>query len=303
MQSIKIKTGLLFCFTALTGIAATAQQLYKISNYMQHSFLTNPAAVGANGHATFGATYRSQWSGIEGGPTTAVIFGDAYFAKMNTGLGIVLYTDKTGPTSRSGGELNLSYSIKFDNNNNKRLMIGIGGQLIQFKVDKSKIAEAIPNDPLLASSGSTLKADANAGIYYRSNTLNIGFSAKQLIQPKLGFIKTASNPEGRLYRQYSGTISYDIKTDDVNILQPHFEVRYQPEAPTDYEGGITLYHKDMFHFGGSYHYKQAYTLFAGVKFMHKLSVNYAYEAYTTPVGLFEKGYSAHEIMLRFFFVK
>ncbi len=303
MQSIKIKTGLLFCLMAFGCIATHAQQLYKISNYMQHSFITNPAAVGANGYATFGAAYRSQWQGIEGGPTTTVIFGDTYFSKMKTGLGVVLYADKTGPTSRTGGELNLSYSVKFDNVNNKRLMIGIGGQLIQFKVDKAKIAEAIPNDPLLASSGSTLKADANAGIYYRSNTLNIGFSAKQLIQSKLGFIKSTSNPEGRLYRQYSGTISYDIKTDEVNILQPHFEVRYQPEAPVDFEGGLMLYHKDMFHIGGSYHYKQSYALFAGLKIMHKFSINYAYEAYQTPISNFGTGYSAHEIMLRFFFVK
>lgn len=303
MQSIKIKTYLVFCFTAISYFTADAQQLYKISNYMQHSFLTNPAAVGANGHATFGAAYRSQWSGIDGGPTTAVIFGDTYFKKMNTGLGIVLYSDKTGPTSRTGGELNLSYSIKFDNENNKRLMIGIGGQFIQFKVDKAKIADAIPNDPLLASSGSTFKADANVGIYYRSNTLNMGVSAKQLIQPKLDFIKSAGNPEGRLYRQYSGTISYDIKTDDANVLQPHAEVRYQPEAPLDFEGGLMLYHKDMFHLGGSYHYKQSYALFAGVKFMHRLSINYAYEAYNTPISIFATGYSAHEIMLRYFFGK
>jgi type IX secretion system PorP/SprF family membrane protein len=303
MQLIKIKIGLIICFTAIGCITANAQQLYKISNYMQHSFIANPAAVGANGYATIGAAYRSQWQGIDGGPTTAVAFGDTYFSKMNTGLGIVLYSDKTGPTSRTGGELNLSYSVKLDNNNNKRLMIGIGGQLIQFKIDKSKIADAIANDPLLAASGSTLKADANAGIYYRSNTLNMGVSAKQLIQPKLGFIKTSSNPEGRLYRQYNGTISYDIKADDANIIQPHVEIRYQPEAPTDYEGGITLYHKDMFHFGGSYHYKQAYTLYAGLKVLHKFAINYAYEAYTAPVGLFEKGYSAHEIMLRYFFVK
>jgi len=182
-------------------------------------------------------------------------------------------------------------------------MIGIGGQVIQFKVDKSKIADAIPNDPLLASSGSTIKGDANAGIYYRSNTLNIGVSAKQLIQSRLNFIKTNANPEGRLYRQYTATASYDIKTDESNILQPHAEIRYQPEAPIDYEAGLTLYHKDMFHFGGSYHYKQAYTLFAGIKILHKFSINYAYEAYTAPVGLFETGYSAHEIMLRYFFVK
>lgn len=303
MQSIKIKTLTLICFAAMAGITANAQQLNKVSNYMQHNFINNPGAVGANGYTTIGAAYRSQWQGIDGGPTTALVFGDTYFSKMNTGLGIVLYSDKTGPSSRTGGELNLSYSVKLDNNNNKRLMIGIGGQLIQYRIDKTKIADAIPNDPLLASSGNTLKADANAGIYYRSNTLNVGFAAKQLIQSKLGFIKSTSNPEGRLYRQYSGTISYDIKTDDVNILQPHAEVRYQPEAPVDYEAGLTLYHKDMFHIGGSYHYKQAYTLFAGLKIMHKFSINYAYEAYTAPVGLFEKGNAAHEVMLRFFFVK
>jgi len=254
MQSIKIRTYFIFCFTALTGVAVNAQQLYKISNYMQHSFLTNPAAVGANGHATLGAAYRSQWSGIEGGPTTAVIFGDTYFSKMNTGLGIVAYSDKTGPTSRSGGELNLSYSVKLGGDN-KRLMFGLGAQVIQFKIDKDKITEAIPNDPLLASSGSAIKADANAGIYFRSDKLNMGFAAKQLIQPKLNFIKTAANPRGKLYRHYMATASYNIRTDEVNILQPHFEIRFQPNAPVDYEGSITLYHKDIFHAGGSYLFK------------------------------------------------
>ena len=303
MQSLKIKTCLLFWFAAFCCFNADAQQLYKVSNYMEHSFLNNPAAVGANGTGTVGAAYRSQWAEFDGGPVTAIFFADTYFSKMKTGLGVIAYSDKTGPTSRTGGELNLSYSVKLDNNDNKRFMIGLGAQVIQFKVDKAKIAAAIPNDPLLSSSGSTTKIDGNAGIYYRSNTFSIGVSAKQLVQPKLDFIKSNSNPQGRLYRQYHAMASYNIKTDDVNVLQPHFEVRYQPEAPTDYEGGITLYHNDLFHIGGSYHYNQAYTLFAGVKVMHKFSINYAFDTYTQPVSSFESGYSAHEIMLRFFFNK
>ncbi|MBK8608646.1 MAG: PorP/SprF family type IX secretion system membrane protein [Chitinophagaceae bacterium] len=303
MQEKNIKTIVIFWFAAIICTTANAQQLFRISNYMDHNFILNPAAVGANGHASFGAAYRSQWSGIEGGPTTAVVFGDAYFPKMNTGLGIILYSDKTGPTSRTGGELDLSYSIKFDNDNNKRLMIGMGAQVIQFKVNLDEIADAIPNDPLLASSGTGIKADANAGIYYRSNTFNMGVAAKQLIQPKLNFVKTATNPEGRLYRQYLANAFYNIKTDESNIIQPHVEFRYQPEAPVDLEAGLTVYHKDMLHIGGSYRYKQFYTLYAGIKLMHKFSINYAYEAYNAPVGVFESGYSAHEIMLRYFFTK
>lgn len=302
MQSLTIKPVLLILSAFFLSSNTEAQQLFKISNYMDRNFVSNPAAVGANGNTTVGATYRNQWSGIDGGPVTAIIFGDTYFSKMNTGVGIILYSDKTGPTSRSGGEVNLSYSVKLGSDE-KRLMFGLGAQVIQFKVDKSKIAESIPNDPLLASSGTTIRADANAGIYYRSGKLNIGFAAKQLIQPKLNFIKTATNPEGKLYRHYSATASYDIRTDESNVLQPHFEIRFQPNAPADYEGGITLYHKDMFHLGASAHYKQAYTLYAGIKIMHKFSINYAYDVYNNPVGIFETGYAAHEIMLRYFFIK
>lgn len=303
MQSLKIKIYSFLLLAAFFCCKADAQQLYKVSNYMEHSFLNNPAATGANGSGTAGAAYRSQWSEFDGGPVTAIFFADTYFSKMNTGVGVIVYSDKTGPTSRTGGELNFSYSVKLDNDNNKRFMIGLGAQVIQFKINKGEIAAALPNDPLLASSGSNVKIDGNTGIYYRSNTLSIGVSAKQLVQPKLDFIKSNSNPQGRLYRQYHAMASYNIKTDDVNVLQPHLEIRYQPEAPTDYEGGITLYHNDMFHLGGSYHYNQAYTLFAGVKVMHRFSINYAFDTYTQPVSSFEKGYSAHELLLRFFFGK
>lgn len=294
------KSILLISILSMSG-NVMAQQLFKLSQYVEHSFLHNPGAVGANGFGTVGGAYRSQWSGIDGGPVTAVLFADKYFASKNTGIGIILYTDKTGPTSRTGGELNLSYSVKLGGD--KRLMIGVGGQVIQFKVDKSKIAASIPNDPLLASNGSAIKGDAQAGIYYCSNTFNLGISAKQLIQSKLNFIKTAANPNGRLYRQYFGTASYYIRTDEDNVLLPHVEIRYQPEAPVDYEGGLILYHKDLLHFGFSYHYQQSYTAFLGIKIRHKLSISYAYDFYNKPVSGFETGYGAHEVMLRYFFTR
>ena len=299
MQSSKLYRTIIIIGSLFFSADTMAQQLFKLSQYVEHSFLHNPAAVGANGSGTVGGAYRSQWSGIEGGPTTAVLFADKYFSSKKAGVGIVLYTDKTGPTSRTGGELNISYSVKLGGD--KRLMIGIGGQVIQFKVDKNKIAASIPNDPLLASNGSAIKGDAQAGIYYRSNTFNLGVSAKQLIQPKLNFIKTSANPNGRLYRQYFGAASYYIKTDEDNILVPHVEVRYQPEAPLDYEGGIILYHRDILHFGLSAHLKQSYTGFLGVKIMHRLSISYAYDFYNKPVSGFESGYGAHEVMLRYFF--
>ena len=302
MYSIKIKSvaTIIAAFTIISNISA--QQIFKVSQYQENSFINNPAAAGANNVTTIGGVFRSQWEGISGGPQTGILFGDTYFSSKATGVGVILYSDKTGPTSRTGGELNFSYSVKLDGDQ-KRLMMGLGVQMLQFRVDKDKIAEFIPNDPLLASSGSATKADFSAGIYLKLTRFSFGISAKQLLEPKLNFIKSATNVEGKLYRHFFLNTSYRLSLDEDNTLIPHFEWRYQPNAPSDYEGGLLLDHKDLFHFGASLHHKQNYTVFAGVKLNHKFSIGYAYDNYNHPIDLFDGGNAAHEFMLRYFFTK
>ena len=182
-------------------------------------------------------------------------------------------------------------------------MFGLGGQVLQFKVDKDKIAGSIPNDPLLASSGTSTTGDASAGVYLHTPKFNIGISAKQLIQPKLNLIKSSTDEQGMLYRHYFLIANYNIHTDEDNVLIPHFELRFEPNAPVDYEGGILLVHKDFIHFGVSAHYRQDYTVFAGVKIDHKFSIGYAYDVYNNPLNSFEYGNGAHELSLRYFFIK
>src|SRR5436190_1084668 len=193
MYSVKIKIVTATVLTVALSVNAVAQQIFKVSQYMEHSFIHNPAAVGANDITTVGGVFRSQWAGIDGSPKTVILFGDTYIPSKNTGLGMVLYSDKTGPTSRTGGNFNISYSVKLDAEDKKKLMMGLGAEVIQFKVDKDKIAEYIPNDPLLASSGSTIKGDACAGIYLKTPKLSIGAAAFQLLQPKLDFVKSSTN--------------------------------------------------------------------------------------------------------------
>lgn len=299
LQSKLISFIIIFCcFYGNTN----AQQVYKISQYVNRNFIHNPAAVGANNVSTVGALYRNQWSGIEGGPKTTVFFGDTYFSSKSTGAGVVLYNDVTGPTSRTGGDLSASYSIKLDGDK-RRVMFGLGVQVIQFKIDKTALMESIPNDPLLSSAGTTIKGDVNAGIFYRSETFNAGFASLQLTQPKLDMIKTSANVEGKLYRHYVLNASYSIKADESNVLLPHVEMRMEPNVPVDFEGGIVLIHQDLLQLGFSAHYKQDYTFFAGLKLQHKYAINYAYEVYKTPVSVFGTGFGAHELMLRYFFTK
>jgi type IX secretion system PorP/SprF family membrane protein len=281
---------------------ADAQQIFKISQFTQHNFLYNPAAAGANDVASVGATYRKMWSGIAGGPQTVLLFADKYFSKKKAGVGIFLYDDKTGPTSRSGGELNLSYSVELGSKDT-RLMFGLAAQVLQYKIDKASMQIYIPNDPLLAGTDSKIKGDAAAGIYLKTPTINLGASVQNMLQSKLDFIKGNTNPEGKLYRHYFFMGSYNLKVDEDNVLVPNALVKYMPNSPTDVELGLRLEHMDMLWVGAAYHVKQSYSLFAGVKLDHKLSIGYAYDQYNTPLSVFDGGGDAHEIMLRYFFAK
>ncbi len=288
---------LVICFSN-----TNAQQLFKLSQFTQHNFIYNPAASGANDYASVGATYRKMWSGIDGGPQTVLFFADKYFEKKRAGVGVFLYDDKTGPTSRTGGQLSLSYSVELGNKQ-KRLMFGLAAEMLQYKIDKAAIQDYIPNDPLLASAGSKMKGDASAGIYLRTPTINLGVSVQNMLQSKLDFIKGTTNPEGKLYRHYFFTANYNWKVDEDNVVIPNALLKYLPNTPVDFEAGVRLEHKDLLWVGLGYHHQQSYSAFAGVKIDKRFAIGYAFDQYSTPLSTFDDGGGAHEIMLRYFFVK
>ena len=281
--------------------AAQSQQIFKVAQFVKNNYLYNPAAAGAEEKSSVGAVYRKMWSGMPGGPQTTFLYGDHYYASRKTGVGVVMYTDKTGPTSRTGGQIDLSYSLDF--NNGKRLMFGLAGMFMQYRIDKASFSNYIPNDPLLGSDGTEMKGDAAAGVYYRSNTLNIGFSAQQLLQSKLNFIKSSTNTEGKLYRHYYLAGHYNWKTDEDNTIVPNFSLSYVNGSPVDAEAGVMIEHKKLLWAGLGYHYKQSFTAILGINIKKQLALGYAYQQYRTPVSVFEDGGAAHEISLRYFLSK
>ena len=240
--------------------SSNAQQIFRLSQYLQHNYIFNPAASGAGEYGSVIVSYKKMWSGIEGGPQTILACADKYFKKYKTGFSSVLFNDVTGPTSRSGVELNGSYTVPFTDK--RKLYLGLGALLLQERVDKNVLEKYIPGDPLLTSSGSVVTGDASAGLYYISPKLNVGFSVKQLVQSKLNLIQSSTSIEGKLYRQYYLMGSYNLRTDEENVIVPNFLVKMSQNAPADIEAGAKIIHKDMIWGGFNFHYDQDYTAFA-----------------------------------------
>ena len=276
-----------------------AQQIFRLSQYIQHNYIFNPAASGAGNKGTLIVSYKKMWSEIEGGPQTMLICSDKYFKKSKIGLSGLLFNDITGPMTKSGFEFNSAYSIPFSEK--RKLQLGLGGLILQERLDKTFLEKYIPGDPVLSGSGSVITGDASAGVYYSSPKFNLGLSVKQLVQSKLNLVKSTTVIEGKLYRQYYLMGSYNWATDEENVIVPNFLLKFSQNAPSDFEAGAKIIHRDMIWAGFNFHYQQEFSGFAGFKINHKYSLGYAFDQYKTPLSVFDKGGNSHELSFMYYF--
>ncbi|MFZ9695643.1 MAG: type IX secretion system membrane protein PorP/SprF, partial [Chitinophagaceae bacterium] len=140
---------------------------------------------------------------------------------------------------------------------------------------------------------------------YTSSKFQLGASVSQLIQSKLDFYNgtLTRSEEARLYRHFYVHGSYNWQVDANTKIIPNFLLIYLPNAPAEFQAGARVEHKEVFWWGLSLRARQSWMLSAGVKVQKKLTLGYSFDIYSTPLSVFDKGPNAHEILLRYSFLK
>lgn len=287
----------------VSAAGVSAQQLMTASLYDQHGNLHNPATAGAKKYGSLGASYRAMWDGIDGGPQTTLLFGSGYLKNAKVGIGGYIYNDVTGPTRRTG--LQTAYAYHIPMKNDATFSIGLEARFQQFSIDKAKLQESLGNDPVMGTAENRIKGDAGLGIAYTGKKLQIGVSVSQLIQSKLNVYSgnLTRSEEARLYRHYYLHGSYSWDVDGTTKIIPNFLVIYLPNAPTEFQGGARVEHNDVFWWGLALRAKQSWMLSAGVKIQKKFTIGYCFDIYSSPLSVYDKGANAHEVLLRYDFLK
>lgn len=284
-------------------VTANAQQLQTSSMFELQGMLQNPAMAGMQDHNFIGASYRTQWSGISGSPQTATVFASFGLPKQKIGVGGYIYSDKTGPTSRTAVELSLAKHIITDNGN--IFSIAMENRFQQYALNKAKLSATLGNDPAIGGSDNRFKYDAGFGIAFKGKKIQAGVSVSQLVQSKLDFYSgnLSTTEEARLYRHYYMHASYKWKVDEATTVIPNFVMTYLPNAPTDFQVGARMEHKELFWWGIGYRVKQSYMLSAGLHINKKFTIGYAFDDYVSPISSFDGGANSHEVLLRYNFAK
>ncbi len=286
---------ILFCLVG--SIHLSGQQLPHFSQYMFNDFVLNPAIAGVYDYYQIRTNHRFQWVGITDPPLTNSIAFYGPHSNMDMGFGGSIYTDVTGPTSRTG--LSGSYAYNIAINNDMRLSMGLSLSMLQYRVDGTQLTPKDPSDMFIQGVVSTTYVpDAAIGVYLYGDGFYAGVSTFQLLNNKLKIFeeKTGLN-RLKSHMYFTGGYRYEVDRDW--ILEPSALIKLTAPRQFSFEINTKVEWMEMVWLATGYRFHEAISIMAGYNYDDKFYFGYAYDIGITDLRKYNMG--SHELMIGYRF--
>jgi len=150
---------------------ATAQQLPFSSQFSDNKFVWNPAFTASHNTMKLTGFFRQQWVSVDDAPRTIFAAIEYPFLDYNMSAGAVLFSDKTGPISKTGIHLMYNYKLRELIADDDQLSFGIQGMFSQFAFNTIGETYNSTNDPLISGANASKGFPTlGAGFAYYSST-------------------------------------------------------------------------------------------------------------------------------------
>ena len=287
---------ILFIFLA-GSMSVSGQQLPQYSQYMFNDFVINPALAGVQDYYQIRTNHRFQWVGMVDPPLTNSIAFYGPHSSMDMGFGGYIYTDVTGPTSRTGATGSYAYNIAI--NRDIRLSMGLSLSMLQYRIDGTQLTPENPSDHVFPGTVSTSYVpDAGIGVYMYGDGFYAGFSVAQLLNNKLTIFDEKSGLN-RLKSHFYLTGGYRFEVDRDWILEPAAIIKATAPKEIRFELNTKVEWQEMVWAGIGYRFHEAISIMAGYNYDDKFYFGYAYDIGITDLRKYNMG--THEIMIGYRF--
>jgi len=292
-----IKKTLVTLICCLAG-SVFGQQIAMYNQYHLTPRVYNPSYVGFEDGVDISLIRNQKWGNYgEGFNANNLSLGFALKGKH--GLGINLYNDFVGITSKL--KANLLYSYKIQLSDDMFLAAGIGAGVIDNRLDFSTAVVNDVSDPVLSNAGKARRTmfDLSVGINYYWSGLKIGVAVPQVLGSKLIY-GDQSVSYYTIERQFLSNIGYAWRINDEKgiVLRPEALINFTPGAPFQYNGGLYFEMEKYFWIGGMYKSDYAVGINLGVNMLKNLKLGLAYDFQINELSTFNNAPNA-EIMLRY----
>lgn len=319
---MQLKLCLLLIWLTASSQMALAQQDIQFSQYVFNGLSVNPAYAGYKEDIYVNSTYRKQWVSFPGAPETGTLTVDGLanlLGNKTVGLGAQVTWDRVGPQDIVSFYASYAYRIRLNAEDDRRLSFGLGVGINQYSINGGRLSPTDQGDPNLPEGRvSTLKPNANVGVYYYTPSFYIGFSAMDIFpsniydnafagQNNYDYLVTKKVPHYYLTSGFMVTLSEDVK------LKPSIMIKDDLKSPTNIDYNLFLLLADRVWVGGSYRsaiklwnkdnlqsgleQKDAVSVMADFFVTERLRIGYAYDFTTSQLDNYQKG--SHEISIGF----
>ncbi|MFI5453083.1 type IX secretion system membrane protein PorP/SprF [Pedobacter sp. UC225_61] len=290
-----------------------AQQDAQYSQYIFNGIYINPAYAGYRERVNINATYRNQWTGVEGAPKSFSLAADAIMPNERVGLSLIMSAEQLGAQKNISAFANYAYRFSINEEGTSKLAFGLGVGIMQSSLDGDMLNPRDLGDNYIPSG--TVKQmlpDMHAGVFFSTPKMYIGASVNNLIGKYILDKKSLDYnfPTPRPHFYLTGGVLIPVE-EYVIDFKPFFLIKDDIKGPTvldvnafllfkqtlwlgvGYRTGIKLYNKPALK--GEISNNNALIGMSEIIISQRLRLGYSYDFSTSKLA----GYagSTHEISL------
>ncbi|CAG5080809.1 PorP/SprF family type IX secretion system membrane protein [Parvicella tangerina] len=278
---------------ALITNAYLGQQTQLSSLFPYNPILVNPAEAGYNNVTDISLSFRKQWTGISGTPTTSWLSGyTALNKKMGIG-GVVIY-DEMAFIKNVDAKLSYAYHLKLAKDFKLSFGLGVGAKQSTI-APNDIVADDYSDEILVSGNTSGVLFDAEFGTLITFKEFRLGVNTPQLLQPRMEVQTPSFETNYNLQSHLNIYLSYDSKINEsIRAIPTVFYRRSKASSQFDIFANFEFNKTLILGLG----YREGVGVLAnvGAKIKDKFQINYAYDFGKSGFGSSTGG--SHEIMLK-----
>lgn len=285
---------LLFVIFVISLQSAFAQQLPLQSQYMFNKYAFNPAVAGSEDRFVILTGFRSQWTGFDGAPQTALLTMQGPLGS-GSGIGADVYSDKLGATSELGFHAAYTYQVSLDKDTRLAFGLQVGG--VQYSVNGTLLNTYEPDDQVVPQvMTSAFLADATFGTYLFSDKFYVGASVFHLTNSAIAFSNDFSQDQIGFFDRHLVLMGgLKIDAGEKLIVEPSFMLRAVTGAPIQIDFSSRLIYDKKYWLGLTYRTRAAWIAMLGIDVSEHFVLGYGFDYSTTELQSFSNG--THEVIL------
>lgn len=298
MKNHKVVVFVWLCFMSCPS---RAQEVGFTQFYINPALL-NPSYVGVEGRPALFASYRKQWVGIDGSPTT-MNFNIQTALPNQVSLGLNLNNYQLGLVTSSSAMITGGYTLPLASNNFLRFGISAGTAFTRLDAAALNFGTGpgnTPSDPMLTSLvDNSMQLIGNLGVSFHAKEFHAGIALPSLFQP----VYLASTSFNANFKAFDNIIIHAsnrfLLQKGKNAFEPFLVYRLNKGVPGQFEVAALYHYQHMGWIGASYKQDYGISALIGLKFNKVFAFGYSYSLPSS--GEANIGRASHEVHLALLF--